>query len=145
MAYTVYIGIGSNLGDRAGNCEKAVALLGRHNEIEVLKVSKWRETKALTRGNGEQPLYINGAVKISTRMNPRELLSVLQSIEAKLGRPAKREKWAPRTIDLDILYHGDAVVNEPDLVIPHPEILKRKFVMEPLCDIEPTLFSKGEI
>jgi len=94
---------------------------------------------ALTSDNEPQPDYLNGVIGIQTGLEPLELLNVLQSIERKLGRPEDHGKWQPRTLDLDILLYDDVVMSTPRLVIPHPEMHKRMFVLRPLCDIAPTL------
>jgi len=137
--FQVYIGVGSNLGDRNGNCVRALEKMRWNKSINVIAVSKWRETEAITLNDEKQFSYINGAIKISTDLAPHELLNVLQNIERELGRDNKHPRCSARTIDLDILFFDDLVVAESDLVIPHPDIQKRKFVLEPLCDIEPEL------
>lgn len=139
MKNTVYIGIGSNLGDREANCVSAIGKLKETDRIEVIAISKWRETKAVTAEGCAQPNYINGVAKISTDLSPEELLKRLKDIERELGRPEEHKRWSLRTIDLDILFYDDLVITSDDLVIPHPEIQKRIFVLEPLCDIEPVL------
>ena len=85
------------------------------------------------------PMYINGAMKIETSFTPSELLGFLQGVEKRLGRARTGVKWEDRTIDLDILFYDDLLINTPTLKIPHPELHKRMFVLEPLCDIEPGL------
>jgi 2-amino-4-hydroxy-6-hydroxymethyldihydropteridine diphosphokinase len=137
--HTSYIAIGSNLGDRRGNAERAVALMAEHPSIEVVAQSQLREYPALTRDGSEQPAYLNGAVKIRTDLNPLELLDALQAMERELGRPMDHGNWEPRTIDLDILLYEDLTINTERLVLPHPEISKRMFVLQPLCDIAPHL------
>lgn len=139
MEHIVYIGIGSNLGDRWGNCVRAVEQIRRNADMDVMVVSRWRESKALTLGEENHPTYVNGAAKIATNLSPRELLTALKGIENEMGRSPRREKWSPRTIDLDILFYEDVVLNKKDLIIPHPEIQKRLFVLKPLCDIDPRL------
>ncbi len=144
-----YIAIGSNLGDRLKNCETAVERLIQDGVTKKVIKSKWCETEALIppsppfskggRGGIFNPPFINGVIKIETSLSPTDLLHLTQSIENKLGRVRTGKKWEPRTIDLDILFYDDLIVDEPDLKIPHPELHKRMFVLEPLCDIEPTL------
>jgi 2-amino-4-hydroxy-6-hydroxymethyldihydropteridine diphosphokinase len=139
MQHLVYIGIGSNLGDRNANCVSALCKLKETDRVEIIASSKWRETRAVTADGETQPNYINGVVKIFTDLSPEDLLKRLKDIERELGRPREHKKWSLRTIDLDILFYDDIVLNSDDLVIPHPEIQKRIFVLEPLCDIEPKL------
>lgn len=137
-----YIGIGANLGDRQGNCEAAVRMLKAEGLVRVADCSGWYETEPLV-PNGEDPTrvnkFINGAVKIETELDPKELLGLLKKIETALGRDLSAQKWAPRPIDLDILFYDDIVTAEDGLVIPHPELHKRTFVLRPLCDIAPAL------
>lgn len=139
MDHVTYISLGSNLGDRNANCLSAVRKLEGTVGVEVVSMSKWRETKAVTLDGDAQPDYINGVVKIVTRLEPEALLKRLKDIEAEMGRPEEHKKWSLRTIDLDILFYDDLVVTSDILVVPHPELQKRTFVLEPLCDIEPGL------
>jgi len=151
MKHIVYIGIGSNLGERLENCAKAIEYLRRHRDIEVVAVSEWYETEAITLEREGQPSYINGTVKIATLLAPQQLFTILKGIEREMGRSPNHTKWSSRTIDLDILFYDDLVVhlNPPTpplkkggkggLIIPHPEIEKRIFVLAPLCDIAPDL------
>lgn len=136
---TAYIGIGSNLGDRGKNIAMAIALLNAHPSIDAIAQSQWREYEALSLEGEEFPPYLNGAVEIRTDLTPQELLDACQSIEHELGRPADHGKWQPRTIDLDILLYNEVILNTPKLTIPHSELAKRVFVLEPLCDIAPDL------
>lgn len=140
---TAYIGIGSNLGDRQRNVDAAVRLLSEETSVKVLAQSKWYNSPALTHDGSQQPDYLNGVIKIETSLEPEQLLDACQSIEQQLGRPAKHGKWETRTIDLDILLYDDHVINTSRLTIPHPEIAKRGFVLEPLYDIAPEL--KGRL
>ena len=132
--HTVFIGIGSNLGNRSKNCREAINQLATCPHIKNLVKSKACKSKALTKGD---PDYINAVVKFETELKPKELLRLVQRIEKKLGRVRTDKKWESRTIDLDILFYDDLIVKEPDLIIPHPELHKRIFVLKPLCDIDP--------
>lgn len=139
-AHTAYIGLGSNIGERAANIDRALDLLMRSPRIEVTAVSRYRETVAIgAAGPSDQPPFINAAARIATSFAPGELLSELISIERSLGRPHPRPKGEPRTIDLDILFYDDLAFESADLIIPHPEVAKRLFVLAPLCDIDPAL------
>lgn len=130
---TVYIGIGSNLGDRKANCTRAIELL-KASGIVITKESSMYETEPW--GVKEQPDFINMAVKAVAVLKPKELLDVLKAIEKKMGRiPA--ERFGPRIIDLDILLYDSLVVDEPDLKIPHPLMHEREFVLRPLSEIAP--------
>ncbi len=127
----VYIGIGSNLGDRRNNCLKAVEFLEAEG-VKVLKRSSLYETEPW--GVKDQPRFMNMAVEAETEMAPRQFLALLKEIEDRMGR-ARTIKWGPRTIDLDILLYDDMIISEPDLEIPHPLMHARDFVLEPLCEI----------
>lgn len=133
--HNVYIALGSNLGNRAANIERAVELLEAHDRVKVVVRSSVYEMDALTRDLRPQPAYVNGVVAIATTLAPFDLLNLTQSIEIELGRPADHGDWQPRVIDLDILLYGDLVMSTPLLTIPHPEMTKRIFVLKPLCDI----------
>lgn len=128
----VFIGIGSNLGDRISNCKQAVDEMRRFSEIVC--ASPLYETQPV--GKEDQPEFINLVAEVNTELSPHELLAKLKLVEDKLGR-VKGERWGPRTIDLDILFFGSLVLNEDNLVIPHPRAHQRRFVMQPLYDIAP--------
>ena len=132
--FNVFIGLGSNLGNRTENCLKAIELL---SDFTIIKsVSSFYETDPV--GNEDQPKFINAVAKVSTLLSPLNLLTSLKTIEKQLGRE-KNERWGPRTIDLDILIYEDFVLESQELTIPHKELLNRRFVLEPLCEIEPWL------
>ena len=135
-----YIGIGSNLGDRERTIEHAVALLRADPGLDVVSVSSLRETEPW--GPVEQPRFLNGAVEVETSLEPRELLGVLLDIERRLGR-VRAERFGPRTIDLDLLLYGEAVIDEPGLVVPHPRLYERAFALEPLHELAPELVVPG--
>jgi 2-amino-4-hydroxy-6-hydroxymethyldihydropteridine diphosphokinase len=129
----VYISIGSNLGNREENCEKAIALLIKRG-IKVIKRSSLCETEPW--GVKEQPEFINVAVEVETHLRPEELLKNLKEIEIDIGR-RESKLWGPRIIDIDILFYDDLVIKTPELEIPHPGINNRGFVLEPLSEIAP--------
>jgi len=127
-----YLGLGANLGDRRGNIRRALALLDGRQGIRVVKVSRLIETKP--QGLREQPDFINGAARIETQLEPRQLLREAKRIEDELGRrPGVRH--GPRQIDLDILLYSRLVVQTRDLVVPHPRLALRDFVLRPLAEI----------
>jgi 2-amino-4-hydroxy-6-hydroxymethyldihydropteridine diphosphokinase len=127
-----FIGIGSNLGNPLGQCRTAVDALGALPGVKVLRVSSFYRTEPVGfTGQGE---FINAVCEIRTSLLPRQLLAGLKCLEAKQGR-REEKRWGPRIIDLDLLLYGQEVVNEGDLIIPHPECHKRKFVLVPLCEI----------
>ena len=132
---TVYIALGSNVGDREANLRRAVQLLERSG-VEVTKLSRLYETEPV--GYLDQPWFLNGALEATTDLAPEQLLSALRGIESHMGS-SKPFRNGPRLIDLDILLYGDEVVDAPALVVPHPRMLQRNFVMAPLAEIAPQL------
>ncbi len=132
---TVLVGIGSNLGDRQANIDRALELIKENEDIEILALSKIIETEPV--GGPAQGAFLNGALKLKTDLLPLELLSQLKMVERRLGR-VKKEQDGPRTMDLDILFYDDVViVDGKSLQIPHPRMHERSFVLEPLSEIAP--------
>lgn len=131
-----YLALGSNLGDRARNLQTAVDSLSAAPKITVVAASSVYETDPV--GGREQGRFLNAVVALDTALTPRELLAVAQSLEEDAGR-VRIEHWGPRTLDVDVLLVGDAVVAEPDLVVPHPRMWERGFVLAPLHDVAPDL------
>ena len=132
--HEVYISIGANLGDKRKNIDDAIDLLKKDKKIDVIRVSDLIETKPY--GVTDQPDFLNGAIFLKTLYEADELLDRIHEIEEKLGRERK-EHWGPRTIDLDILYFDDEIIETKDLTVPHIEIAKREFVLKPLGQIAP--------
>lgn len=139
-AETAYIGLGSNVGNRLLYLNEALEILYRTKGITIVKTSPVYETKPV--GFTEQPDFLNCAVKIKTTDSPHELLEICLNIEEKLKR-VRSIKWGPRTVDLDILFYGNKVIDEENLKIPHPQIQGRGFVLIPLMDIAPDLIHPG--
>ena len=132
MNSVVYIALGSNMGDRYTHLSQAIELLQAHPAIEVEDVSSVYETDPV--GYTEQDQFLNLVIKISTNLLPQELLMVTQKVENELGR--KREiKWGPRTIDLDILLYNHENIEAENLIVPHPRMFERAFVIVPLMEI----------
>jgi 2-amino-4-hydroxy-6-hydroxymethyldihydropteridine diphosphokinase len=127
-----YIGIGSNLGDSLKNCRHAVEMLCRIKGVELETVSSFYSTEPV--GMKNQDFFINAVAEIKTDLSASGLLQALQKIENDMGR-IRGVKGGPRIIDLDILFYGQNVMEGQDLIIPHPEMHKRRFVLEPLCEI----------
>ncbi len=127
----VYLGLGSNLGDRDNNLKMALALLSER--LGIVKVSSIYDTAPV--GKVNQPRFLNLACEVHTRLAPAGLLSSVKGIENRLGRMGRTGE--PRTIDIDILLYGDQVLNTPELVIPHPRMEERAFVLVPLAEIAP--------
>jgi 2-amino-4-hydroxy-6-hydroxymethyldihydropteridine diphosphokinase len=130
-----YVGVGANLGDREATIRAAIDALP-----DVVAASSLRETDPV--GVVEQPRFLNGAVLLETELAPRALLDRLLDIERRLGRE-RRERWGPRTIDLDLLLYGDGMVEEPGLTVPHPRLHERRFALEPLAELDPELVVPG--
>lgn len=130
---TAYLSMGSNLGDRAGYLARAVGLL-QAPHTQVVQVSGLYETAP--QGKTDQPDFYNIAVKVETTLGPLALLAHTQGVERQLGRERK-ERWGPRTIDIDILLYGDQAVDLPELTVPHPRMWERAFVLIPLLAIAP--------
>ena len=136
---TVYLALGSNLGDRAGALQNAIALM-ESEELQVVGASGVYETEP--RDVLDQPWFLNQVVKAETSLFPRQLLSRLKRLELELGRRPSRPK-GPRAIDIDILFYGDAVISTPELEIPHEHLGERRFVLEPLAELAPELRHPG--
>jgi 2-amino-4-hydroxy-6-hydroxymethyldihydropteridine diphosphokinase len=136
-----YVGLGANLGPREETLERAARLLAETPGVELIAVSSFRDTDPV--GVVDQQRFLNGAAAIETRLSPRELLDVLLAIERSLGRVRDGTRWGPRTIDLDLLLYGDDVVDEPGLRVPHPRLRERRFVLEPLAELDPELTVPG--
>jgi 2-amino-4-hydroxy-6-hydroxymethyldihydropteridine diphosphokinase len=137
---TAFVGIGSNLGDREDNLRRAIELLSAEDGVEVVAVSEIRETDPV--GPVEQGPFLNGAFEVETSLGPHELLGRLLTVENRLGR-VRSERWGPRTIDLDLLLYGGERFDEAGLSVPHPRLHERRFVLEPLADLDPTLEIPG--
>jgi 2-amino-4-hydroxy-6-hydroxymethyldihydropteridine diphosphokinase len=129
---TAYLGLGSNLGDRQANLDRALEFLGQR--LRIKKVSSIYDSEPV--GNIEQPRFLNLVCEVVTNLPPKSLLSLAKGIENKLGRMGG-PSGAPRTIDIDILLYGDEVMETPALTIPHPRMTKRAFVLMPLAEIAP--------
>lgn len=127
------MGIGSNIGDRRSYIDKAVLLLKQNANINVIKISRLYETDPV--GGPAQGKFLNGVIELNTVLNPLELLVNLQNIELKLGRIRSGLKNQPRTLDLDILLFEDIVLNTQQLIIPHPLLQERLFVLKPFMEI----------
>jgi 2-amino-4-hydroxy-6-hydroxymethyldihydropteridine diphosphokinase len=129
-----YLGIGSNLGDRLEHLQLAVDDLAAADGVQVVAVSPVYETAPV--GGPEQPDYLNAVVAVDTDRTPRALLELAHTIEAH-GERVRTVRWGPRTLDVDVLLVGDERVDEPDLVVPHPRMTERAFVVVPLADLDP--------
>lgn len=139
MREIVYIGFGSNVGDRVDFCDRAITLLGLLPHSQLTGVSLLYETEPVcTDSNPGAGWFVNGVVQLETDVTPASLLSVLREIERSLGRDQERRS-GPRTIDLDILFYSERIIEEPGLVVPHPRLHQRRFVLMPLSELDPLL------
>jgi len=136
-----FVGLGANLGDREATLRRAVELLAADPEIELVALSTLRETDPV--GYLDQPRFLNGAAELETDLAPRDLLERLLRVERRLGRERTGPRFGPRTVDLDLLLYGDEQVDEPGLRVPHPRLHERRFALEPLAELDPTLEIAG--
>ncbi len=130
----VFIGLGSNIGDRRGYLEQAITSIGQHANIQIEKQSSFIETEPV--GEHLNAPFLNGVIKCCTSLDPFVLLNELQRIEQDLGRTQKGTNQ-PRTIDLDILFYGQEILETSELDVPHPKAHQREFVLGPMVEIEP--------
>jgi 2-amino-4-hydroxy-6-hydroxymethyldihydropteridine diphosphokinase len=138
-----FVAVGSNLGDRERTIRDGLAALGSAPGVEVVNVSTLRETEPV--GYLDQPPFLNGAAELETSLAPRALLDLLLAVERRFGR--EREgvpEGGPRTLDLDLLLVESAEIDEPGLRIPHPRLHERRFVLEPLAELDPSLEIPGK-
>ena len=136
-----YVGLGANLGDPEATIHAALDALDAEDGIEVVAVSTLRETEPV--GVGEQPLFLNGAAALETALSAPELLDRLLELEQRFGRVRIPGEHGPRTLDLDLLLYGEERIEEPGLTVPHPRLHERRFVLEPLAELDPALLVPG--
>jgi 2-amino-4-hydroxy-6-hydroxymethyldihydropteridine diphosphokinase len=132
MTHRALIGIGSNIGLAAENCEKAIALINKPESVKVTAQSSLYESEPV--GKTDQAWFVNAAIEVQTTLAPKDLLKLLLDIEKNFGR-TRKEKWGPRIIDLDILDYEGIIIDSKILTLPHPEMAQRRFVLEPLSEI----------
>ncbi|OAT80710.1 2-amino-4-hydroxy-6-hydroxymethyldihydropteridine diphosphokinase [Desulfotomaculum copahuensis] len=135
-----YIGIGSNLGDKAANIKKGLDLLAGTPGVRLLRVAPYYRTAPV--GYTDQDWFVNTAAEVATALPPEDLLAACLEVENRLGR-VRTIRWGPRVIDLDLLLYGDRVINWPQLTVPHPRLHERAFVLVPLADLVPELTVPG--
>lgn len=136
MKHIVYIGMGSNLGDKVDHCEEAISEILKVDRHKLLEKSSFYKTRPI--GYTDQDWFVNGVIKIETNLGPSDLLQALKIIESRMGR-VKTFQGGPRTIDLDILFYDETETHGETLEIPHPRLHERQFVLAPLAEIEPDL------
>ena len=135
------VALGSNEGDKAGNIARAIAMLGAGGDIRILERSKDYRTPPW--GVTSQDWFVNACIAIATTLGPHALLARCQDVENRMGR-VRRERWGPRVIDVDILVHRAGALAHADLVLPHPRLTERAFVLVPLNEIAPDLVIGGK-
>jgi len=128
------VGLGSNLGDRLANLSRAVELLAARPGLRVERSSRVYVTEPV--GGPPQPEYLNAVVEVQTTLSPHDLLAACMDVEQRMGR-VRAERWGPRIIDIDVLTYDEEEVDEPDLVVPHPRMHERAFVLVPLLELDP--------
>lgn len=131
-----FVGLGSNLGDREALIRAALDELARLPQTQLVRASSLYDTEPV--GETDQPNFLNAVAEIDTDLPARQLLWNLLLIEKRLGR-VRTHRWGPRTIDLDLLLYGELALEEPDLRVPHPELIRRSFVLVPLVELDPSL------
>lgn len=136
------IALGSNLGDRAANLHEGLEALRKLSADGEVLASRFYETEPVDCAP-DAPGFLNAVAEIEFSASPGDLLAALQAVEVRMGRPSNHPRNAPRELDLDILYCGDLVLAEGDLVVPHPRLAERRFVLAPLADIRPELVLPG--
>jgi 2-amino-4-hydroxy-6-hydroxymethyldihydropteridine diphosphokinase len=134
MSVVAFLGLGSNLGDRLANLQAAVDAMRTEPGLRVGASSRVWETTPV--GGPPQPDYLNAVIRVETDLSARDLLDVARRVEARLGR-VRKERWGARTLDVDILLFDGEQIDEPDLVVPHPRMAERAFVLLPLLELEP--------
>lgn len=137
MKEEAFIGIGSNLGDRLVNCREALRRLDATPGLKVLRLSAFYETEPVQAEGG---WFVNGVALLETSLDPFGLLRILKGIEVEMGRPINHGPGTPRTIDLDLLLYGPLILQTPELVLPHPRMHERRFVLLPLAEIAPQVW-----
>jgi len=135
--HTVYISVGSNLGDRLENCRQGMAALDALDSVHVEFISRYYFTEPMD--YTDQPWFVNAAARIRTRLGPAELLAELKSLEAAYGRKDTGVRFGPRPLDFDIIFLDDRVIDIPDLIVPHLRMHLREFVLRPICDLAPEM------
>jgi len=131
----IFLGLGSNIGDRKENLKKSCSLIANIKDANIISKSHIYESSPLI--NKNQPFFLNQVLNISTLLDPSELLDILQKIESKMGRKQSKRRYMPRIIDIDILDYNGITLKSKNLLLPHPQIKFRKFILKPWTDISP--------
>jgi len=134
---TAYISTGSNMGDKLENCRKALAALDRIETVQIESMSRFYLTEPME--YTDQPWFVNAAAKIRTSLDPVGLLTELKSFEVEYGREDGGVRFGPRPLDFDIIFYNDSIIETAHLIVPHPRMHNREFVLRPLSDLAPEL------
>jgi 2-amino-4-hydroxy-6-hydroxymethyldihydropteridine diphosphokinase len=134
---TAYISTGSNMGEKHDNCLKALAALGRTDTVTVESISRFYLTEPME--YEDQPWFVNAAAKVRTSLGPADLLALLKSFEIKYGRKENGIRFGPRPLDFDIIFFNDLIIETEKLIVPHPRMHNREFVLRPINDLAPEL------
>ena len=132
-----YVSIGSNMGDRLCVCRKGIELLANFDGLLVDGLSNFYFTEPIE--FTDQSWFVNAVIKIITDLDPVKLLSLMNTVECRMGRIRSNIRYGPRMIDFDIIFYNDEIINTPELVVPHPRMHYREFVLRPLCDLAPDM------
>ena len=135
--HSVIISVGSNIGGKQDNCQKGIGHLMASGNATLVKASRFYRTSPVD--YLDQDWFVNAAVKIETLLEPLELLEVLKAVQQQCGRTKSGIRFGPRVLDLDIIFYDRLVMKSPTLEIPHPRMHKRRFVLQPICDIDPNI------
>jgi 2-amino-4-hydroxy-6-hydroxymethyldihydropteridine diphosphokinase len=133
--HIVYISVGSNLGDKLENCRQAIAALASTPQIRITRRSRFYQTEPVD--FLAQDWFVNGVIRIESTLGPFELLERLQALQRLAGRADDGVRFGPRVLDLDLLMYDQMVLEDPRLMLPHPRMHRRRFVLQPFCDIDP--------
>jgi 2-amino-4-hydroxy-6-hydroxymethyldihydropteridine diphosphokinase len=136
-SHIAFVSVGSNIGDRKANCQSGIEALAASRAVVLKAVSKFYETEPVD--YVDQDWFVNAAIRVETTLSPIQLLDTLKGIEKTAGRVDSALRFGPRVLDLDIIFFDDRVMNTDRLVIPHPRMHERRFVLEPVCDIDPSV------
>ena len=135
--HTAYISVGSNLGEKLENCRRGAEALTSGGEVRITGRSRIYATEPVD--FTEQDWFINCVIRVETRLGPFELLDRLQAIQREVGRTAVKVRFGPRVLDLDLLLYDRLILDDPRLIVPHPRMHRRRFVLKPMCDIDPDM------
>ena len=137
LRHTVYISVGSNMGAKIDHCRFGIAQVAAHRDIELTATSPFYRTAPVD--YLDQDWFVNAAFRIETSLDAHDLLSVTNAVQAAAGQGAKEIRFGPRTLDLDLIFYNQLILKSTDLELPHPRMHKRRFVLQPICDIDPQL------